>query len=710
MDAKTFFKHKWKYRRLEIDILGAFSFLFLATAVLVIWFTFLSSYKVISESAKDIIELVSDRIVYRTKKLIHSKENLLEITAPLIQSTDEINLNNVKLLDYMYQFIKTIDYGDQIYIGTKEGKFLEVLKIEKENREYFVNRNIPKSTYAAIRMVEQVAEGSKESWIFKDKEFNTIDSVDIQNTFFDPRQRPWYNGALESKNFFWSEPYTFNESAEQGITVSKKIINKNGEVLGVLATDLYLKTISSFLSNETSIREGEAIITTREGTVLAASHPLGLSLGENVLSSSQSKKKVFSIYDLDESLMEISYKHSLIQKEQTFIIEYKDKEYFSLFKPFLYEGQQEWLIGLSMPFYLYLEKEIQDYHRLILILIVIFFISVCFIYLIAKRIAKPIVSLSKEIDKITHFHLNSKISITSHIKEIFMISRSVSRMREVIREFSHFVPKELVQKLMIEGKSLELGGEKKMMTIFFSDIYGFTSISEKMPAEQLMLHLSEYISVLSDIILHNNGTIDKYAGDNIMAIWGAPSLDEKQSVHACSAALLCQQKLAELNEKWLKEGKPVLKTRIGIHRGESIVGNIGNAERLNYTVVGDPVNVASALEYINKKYRTEIIISEEIVMSIGSQFLYRPVDIVKLPGKSQGIKIFELIDKLKGSQLKSPQLRFIKRFTKAFDLFYEGEYKKAFELFKEVAKLNQDDHITMMYIQRCQKYLRSRKK
>ena len=172
--------------------------------------------------------------------------------------------------------------------------------------------------------------------------------------------------------------------------------------------------------------------------------------------------------------------------------------------------------------------------------------------------------------------------------------------------FQHYVSAKLVDELINNPSMLKLGGEKRVMTVFFSDIEGFTSISEQIPPEELVVLLNEYLTAMTDIILKYDGMVDKYEGDAIMAVWGAPVYFEDHAKKACFAALEMQKKLVELRKKWISEGKPEIHTRIGINTGEMIAGNMGSRVRMDYTVMGDAVNVASRLEGANKQYGTYI--------------------------------------------------------------------------------------------------------
>ncbi len=699
---KKFFAH-FKYRKLEVDILSAFTFLFFISAILVITFTYIKSYRVVSDTARVIMIEVSSKIYNETENLLRFKEERTQVTSSLITSLEDLNLENTRLLSYMYAFVKWFDYADGIYIGASDGRMLGIVRLGNVPLSVNLPRPIPNKSVFVVRY-DVIKEGKTiETWVFKDENFDTLDTMNTLHTEYDPRTRPWYIDAIQSQKFSWTKPYSFYESKDVGISLAVPILDKEGKPFAVIATDLYLNTIAGFLKKEGVSKNALSLLITKEGLILASSKDLELTQIGTAGQEASPPHLLPSIFELKNGLIPFAFQESSKLGGEPFIYEYNGVDYLAVFTPFNHIADQDWVIATVAPVSDFLQGVVTTYHQLIVLFIGVFLFSVVFIYWIAKRIAKPIVELSHEIDRIKQFELTEEISVKSHIKEINMITHSLAAMKEAIKQFSYFVPKQLVQKLITEDFSFKLGGTREDITIFFSDIYGFTTISENMPPEKLMIHLSEYFSELSQIIIDNKGTIDKYSGDNIMAFWGAPAPDNEQCLHACTAALLCQKRLIDLNHKWQRENKPVFLTRIGIQKGESIVGNVGTEERMNYTVIGDPVNVASRLEGLNKLYHTKIIIGEEVHAIIASRFLTRPLDIVAVRGKTTGTKIYELIAQLKGDETLSPepsQIELCKEFSRAFELFHSKKWQEALPLFEEILKHHPDDYPTQLYIQR----------
>ena len=276
-------------------------------------------------------------------------------------------------------------------------------------------------------------------------------------------------------------------------------------------------------------------------------------------------------------------------------------------------------------------------------------------------------------------------------------------MRSAIKSFSKYVPKEIVRQLIGKGQEITLTGEKKNITILFCDIVGFTPITEQIPVDLLMPLLAQYFDGMSRIILENEGTIDKYIGDSIMAFWGAPKDLDQPWTHACNAALSCQNFLKPLNAERIAKGDSPFITKFGIDTGMVIVGNIGTSQRMNYTAIGDPVNTAARLQTVNAIYHTTIIISENVYHHIKEDFLTRPLDLVSVKGKLSKVKIYELMAKnISDIDIVPTELQkaLSKDFTAAYNEYEKGNMDKALSLFQELLKKFPEDEPTKIHIQK----------
>jgi adenylate cyclase len=236
--------------------------------------------------------------------------------------------------------------------------------------------------------------------------------------------------------------------------------------------------------------------------------------------------------------------------------------------------------------------------------------------------------------------------ITSIITLFSMIAYRIlteEKEKKVIQGmFSNYVSKSIVDELLKHPEKLELGGEDKSITVLFSDIRGFTTLSENLTPQELVAHLNEYLSAMTDIIFKYEGTLDKYVGDEIMAFWNAPLEQENHAELASLAALDMMTKLHSLNEEWPEPKR--LNIGIGLNTGVMTVGNMGSQSRMDYTLMGDNVNLGARLEGTNKIYGTNIIISEFTHEVIKEKFICRELDNIKVKGKAKPVQIFEILD------------------------------------------------------------------
>jgi adenylate cyclase len=231
-----------------------------------------------------------------------------------------------------------------------------------------------------------------------------------------------------------------------------------------------------------------------------------------------------------------------------------------------------------------------------------------------------------------------------YIGNVVVYYRTEERDRKWITSiFGKYVSPVVIENLLKNPEKINLGGEKRNITIFFSDIRGFTPISEKLEPEELVHLLNEYLTEMSSIIIENQGLVDKYMGDAIMAFWGAPLDQPNHAELACKSSLEMMEKLKELQKKWKKEGIPAFDFGIGLNSGDAIVGNMGSSNRFDYTAIGDNVNLASRLEGLNKTYGTNVIISENTYKIVKDKFNTRELGVVKVKGKEKPIRIYELL-------------------------------------------------------------------
>ena len=270
--------------------------------------------------------------------------------------------------------------------------------------------------------------------------------------------------------------------------------------------------------------------------------------------------------------------------------------------------------------------------------------------------------------------------------------------------FSHFVTHSVVEELLANPDKIKLGGERKNCTVFFSDVAGFTSISEKLTPEALVKLLNDYLTEMTNIVFAYEGMLDKYEGDAIMAVFGAPIAHGNHAAKACAAALAMQEQLVKLREMWGKQGRPQLRARCGLNTGEMVVGNMGSESRFDYTVMGDEVNLGARLEPANKTYGTEIMIGENTYQMAKDFIIARQLDLLRVIGKTKPVKVYELVG-LKDKGIPAAKQQVLDIFAKGFESYLNKNWPVALQYFQQALSIDRHDTPSKTYVKRCEQFM-----
>ena len=279
-----------------------------------------------------------------------------------------------------------------------------------------------------------------------------------------------------------------------------------------------------------------------------------------------------------------------------------------------------------------------------------------------------------------------------------LAQKKEARIRNI---FQKYVPQELIDRFYQNPESM-LVGENRVLSVLFSDIRSFTSISEKMSPDDLVTSLNHYFSVMVEIIMGRGGIIDKYIGDAIMAFFGAPVKHDDDAYQSALAGLEMTEAVKEFNRAQVKAGKPEFKIGVGINYGVVTVGNIGTDKKMDYTVIGDMVNLASRLEGLTKVYNQDILVSESIQYKIRDSIPWRLLDTVAVKGKAKGVKIYTLKKDLSGAEAKGWELH-----NQAMEFYYQKDFKRALDLFKETLAYLPKDFNAEMIMSRAEDLLKN---
>ena len=281
---------------------------------------------------------------------------------------------------------------------------------------------------------------------------------------------------------------------------------------------------------------------------------------------------------------------------------------------------------------------------------------------------------------------------------------AVEKKRKFIQgAFGQYVAPEVITQIIENpDRYLRLGGDKKNLTALFSDIQNFTTISEKMAPEELVESLNDFLTEMTDVIMEHEGTVDKYVGDAVVAFFGAPIDYEDHARKACLAALEMQEKAQQIRRRWAEIGRPELAILIGLNTGPMVVGNFGSSRKMNYSIIGDAVNLASRLEGANKEYGTRIIAAASTVEGIRDAVEVRELDVIRVMGKTEPVSIYEVMCKI--GALSEGEMRLLEIYNRGYDHYRNRRWEQAGIAFQAALRVAPKDGPSRVYLKRCQQF------
>lgn len=437
---------------------------------------------------------------------------------------------------------------------------------------------------------------------------------------YDPRERPWYEQAIDSPLVERTDVYLFTGSKKPGLTVSKR------HARGVVGVDITLSDLSSFLDSEPQARTGVLAIISHEGTLLAHS---------SLKDSPDGDDRYAALAALQEQVRNP-------ERDTIKTVEVSGHPWMTHISAIgLGAGERENL-AIALPSRDVIGEITRASQRTILVSALIALCSIPFIWLVSRSLSRPLKTLAKGTQRIRNFDLDRPFSRSSVVNEVFQLETALDQMRTSLLTFGRYVPKALVQQMIKRQETPEPGGEKRDVTVLFMDIENFTAMSSKLPPEEVMNRMSRYFEVVTQTLLENEATIDKFIGDAVMAFWNAPNHVDDHPVKACRTALAVIEACKAETDSWSDADILPLRTRIGLHSGEAIVGNVGSSDRLNYTALGDTVNFASRLEGLNREKKTSILVSAELAKRVEGRIQVRSAGDAHVKGYDNTIEVFEL--------------------------------------------------------------------
>ncbi len=680
--------------RLKPSILTSFVALTVPVFFTIIAVTYLSNDRLARTNAQQLVERFRNEAIDNIQDDFNPIKSLARSAATIGEEFPGFYASS-RCFKYFETILAHSPKIVSVYVGLEDGSFRQTRRIDPE---VMVQGKPPPigSQFAYRWILPKEGERTLDHFLYLDAGLKELGSS-AQPTTYDPRTRLWYRSAAEARTETISDPDVFATLGLIGFTVAAPFYS-DGNLRGVAAIDLTLAGLGEYLA-ERKISPGTvSYMLDHQGRVIAASD---LS---KTYANVQGKLELRHITSLENELPAFAYSARPRGSEGLYTFAHDGKEYVASLATMPAEFGKRWQLFIVTPLADFTSAFQANNIRLVVFGVMAMALQVVVIFFMAGVISSPLERLAFKVGKIQELGTEQLPSVNSSIREISVLSRAIDTLDAAVKSFSAFVPIGLVTQLLQSEQKLELGGHSRFLTIFFSDLEGFSTMSEEVPSQELLLRVSAYLELVTKTVNQEHGTIDKFIGDGVMAFWGAPALLDDHAWRSCVAAMRIQRGMDALNERWRAEELKPLNVRIGIHCDAVLVGNIGSRERMSYTVVGDGVNVASRLEGINKEFNTRIVISHSVYKEAGERLCVRPIDDVTVKGRRSKVPIYELMGVYGADDPGLEPPPETQRLCKLTRLAYEGLVKEDYALaarrYREILMEFPDDPVASTLIRR----------
>lgn len=522
---------------------------------------------------------------------------------------------------------------DGIYAGYPNGAFIQAVDLGAP--AWRTALDAPEMATVAVRSMQLEPTGERSNrLIFLDWEGNQILERGLPPTGFDPGQRPWYQAAVNGTMPAAIGPYTMATTGALGMSVSQAHRGNGGIVIGA---DIDLGTITDFIARERLTAETVALVMNAAGQPIMHSDR---GLMARITALKEKGERDVS-RPADPLLSGITA--NLPAGNGVSFADIGGRTYIIMATPvtsvLLLAGHR---IVVAAPLdELTAAASRHLYQGLAIAAAIVIFGLVAALFM-ARLITQSLSQLTANANRLQDLDFTAPTEVSSHVTEISTLDRAMNRARGAIFTFALYVPKELVRKGIESGQFAGRGARRQDVTAWFTDIYDFTTLSEQRTPEEVVALLSDYFDIFNETVSEHGGEIIQFLGDSVFAMWNAPVADEHHAENACLCALAVDRKLRVFNADLKARGLPELRTRFGIHTGTAVVGSVGAKERLQYTAMGDTVNVASRLEGMNKVYGTAIMASSAVVAACGETIIFQPLGQAQVKGRATALDLYEV--------------------------------------------------------------------
>jgi len=632
-------QHRVRPRPWRLGFKTSIITLFVGTVLLVglslVYLSFARISAMTRTAASTFIDKVAQLGADRIDSQFKTVRDGLEILAGLQAVQSGSIRDNTGLNALMASILRNNPQLFNLYMGYDDGSFLEIDVIDRAGATFRANLKAPEA--ATFRLFVVVRGDAAQPPIVRFLADDLTVLAEVPGPAdYDPRKRPWYADAFKDDGNLLTGPYVFYASGEPGYTLHVPLLHGRR---GVVAGDMLLHEASSMLIRQRLGKSGRAFLFDDSDRIVAHGRMAELLK----VRTDASTGGLPPIDTLGQPAL-----HKAIRAwraggaPQQFFSDETGRDFVAAFQKIQSAGNANIRLAVVSPLDEFYSEIVSERFRLFALAMGFVAAALPIVFSIGSILSRSLRSLAAETDRIQRFELTHRPRIRSVIREVDELASSVHTMRRVVRNFSSFVPKRIVQQLVESDTEPGLGGTRREITVLFTDVADFTAKTEKADPSDVMVFTSRYFAGMSKVIMDHLGTIDKFIGDGIMAFWNAPVEDAEHVRHCCTAVLACLHKNRELNDYFAREGWPAYQTRFGMHVGDAVVGNIGSADRMNYTALGATINLAARLEGLNKNYGTSVLVTDAVKARAESDFVFRSVDRITPKGFAEAFTIYEL--------------------------------------------------------------------
>jgi adenylate cyclase len=644
-----------------------------------------------SRNADDLVKEINTRIadtVAGNLQQVLTNASASEEALRTIFFQDVIKITNEAKREFVFlSLLQSQPSISWVAFGWPGDSFFGARKEPDESIRMVEVRHGPPSPYANQLRVDsyQPIQGDIQ---FLDRE--------LGSTAFRSTSQGWYQAADQAKDPIWTEYSETPLGTQPGIAISSKL-TVYGHYLGVMMVGIDLDRLARFLTALKVTRHGRAFILAPGNKVLTAGMIEGNATGGwHDLTSikdplARAIEHAIANNTLDMATMPAPRSVEVMSGMMGGIGDYVT------FTPLPF---RHWVVATVIPAEDILGDIPAATRRLyMLVIALVIAVSIFGAFVTHRLVTRPLAGIAEQMRQIERFHLDGLTYRPSRLRELDELSRTLRVTGSGLSAFRKYLPADLVETLLREGIEAKLGGHTQPLTILFTDLAGFTGLSEAEP-ERIVEILGDHLDSMSGIIHQHAGTVDKFIGDSVMAFWNAPQALPDHALAACKAALACRAAF-----RGSTEGAAAIRTgsvglRIGINSGDALVGNIGASNRFNYTAIGDAVNVASRLESLSKRYGTDILIGAATAAEVGDAVILRRVDKVAVYGRRGGQTAFELIG-LAEDRAALGDLSWIDAYHAAFERYLQRDWDGAVTLFRDADRQRGGDAASQHMMLRC---------